>query len=136
MPEEIMVESWRVMTVSSAGLMRWKRLMSPLKRVLLLAQLHGLQALLLQRCLGGVRGCGLELALGRDAGPVDGLVGEDCGAHYAATGIRPCTRRRISAGCEERDSAVAIVILPALTSPASEESMVCIPCSPPVWIRE
>ena len=31
MPEEIMVDSWRVMTVSSAGLMRWKRLMSPLK---------------------------------------------------------------------------------------------------------
>ena len=48
----------------------------------------------------------------------------------------PCTRRRISAGCEERVSAVAIVILPARTRPASEESIVCMPSAPPVWISE
>ena len=49
---------------------------------------------------------------------------------------KPCTSRRISTGCEERDSAVAIVILPALTRPASEESMVCMPKRPPACIAE
>ena len=45
----------------------------------------------------GVLGRALDLALGRDAGAVDGLVGEDRGAHQAATSAvrasepMPCT---------------------------------------------
>ncbi len=71
MPEVIMVASWRVMTVSSAALMRWKRRDVGVERRLLLGDLHGLEAqggqLLLRVVLGG----GLQLTLGGDAGAVD-----------------------------------------------------------------
>ena len=84
MPEVIMVASWRVMTVSSAALTRPKE-RSALQDRLLLRELHDLQALRAQLLGDGVLGRALDLALGRDAGPVDGLVGPDRGAHQAAT---------------------------------------------------
>ena len=54
MPEVIMVASWRVMTVSSAALMRWKSVMSALSADFFSAELHDLQALGGQLLLDGV----------------------------------------------------------------------------------
>ena len=47
-----------------------------------------------------------------------------------------CTSLRISLGSEERLSATDIVIRFSRTRPASEASIVCMPCWPPVWISE
>ena len=46
------------------------------------------------------------------------------------------TSLRSSSGFEERVSAIAIVIWPARTRPASDVSIVCMPCAPPVWMSE
>ena len=75
----------------------------------------------------------------RQPGEVDGLERE--GRHQAATPSSTpsgpdSTSLRSSSGFDERVSAVAIVTRPARTSPASEVSMVCIPCAPPVWMSE
>src|SRR5262249_26879501 len=104
---------------------------------LLLGERDHAQALLAQRRGDGLLGDALDLAVGRDSRPVDRLVGPDRRAHAATgVGIMPCASRRISTGCEDRDSASAMVIRPSRTRPASEASIVCIPCSPPVWISE
>ena len=84
MPEVIMVASWRVMTVSSAALTRPKE-RSALRTDFFSLQLHDLQALGRSSSVTASLVGALDLALGRDAGPVDGLVGPDRGAHQAAT---------------------------------------------------
>ena len=137
MPEEIMVASWRVMTVSSWALTFLRpRESSMLEPGLLLVQVHDGQAARLQ--LGGdrVAGDARDLALLGRAGRVDGLEGVGGGRHQAATSDSDSMSLRISAGSEARLSAAAMVILPSRTRPASEASIVCMPCWPPVWISE
>ena len=46
------------------------------------------------------------------------------------------TSRRSSSGSAERVRAVAMSMVPARTRPARLASIVCMPCEPPVWIRE
>ena len=66
MPEVIMVASWRVMTVSSAALMRWKSVMSALSAPFFSRELHDLQALGGQLLLDRVLRCALS-------SPFDGI---------------------------------------------------------------
>ena len=138
-----MVASWRVMIVSSAALTRFgirrSSMFMPLffsssrmtwRPAVLELLHHGRLADAGDRCPPG--------AGRRRRRPCTLNVG--CGGHHAATGSGRSsafsTRRRSSAGWLERDSAVAIVMWPALTSPASEVSIVCMPCWAPVWISE
>ena len=138
-----MVASWRVMTVSSWRLHALRQ--EPelhLHAALLLVEPHDLEAAGAQLLHHGLLAGALDRALLGQTGAVDGLVCE-CrgrGSHYAATGIGRSsefsTRRRSSAGWPERVSAAAIVMWPSFTRPASEASIVCMPCWAPVWMSE
>ena len=140
MPDEIIVASCRVITVSSCALTRFgPSEMSILRPDFFSSMRHDAEAAALQLLGDRLARHAVEHArLGR-AGEVDGLERE--GAHYAAIPMSPpmrpdSTSLRSSSGFEDRVSAIAIVILPARTRPASEVSMVCMPCAPPVWMSE
>ena len=86
-----MVESWRVMIVSSAALTRFGRMLElHLHAGLLLVQAHDLEARGLELGHhGGLAGAGDHALLGQ-AGGVDAAVGElhAAGGHQAATAER------------------------------------------------
>ncbi len=130
MPELTIVESWRVMTVRSADLIRLTKSMLISLRRVLVGDVQDDQPALLELVGDRLLAVGLDLAGRLRAGEVHRL--EDVGRHRALA-TPPCpmppwpSRRRSSSGVEERDSARRWVILPARTRAASAASIVCMP---------
>ena len=147
MPEETIVASWRVSDRQVGRLDALEERDVDLLRAALVADVDDDEAARLELVGDRLLGRRLDLALRAGAGEVDRL--EDVGGHRASLPrpsrrrrrpARPCRRapssRRSSSGVDERDSASWRVIRPLRTSPASEASIVCIPCAPPVCSTE
>src|SRR5215217_5077663 len=109
-----------------------------LEPALALLERHDLQAALLELAGDGLLVGAGDLAGLRDPREVDRLERE--GGHQAALASSDSggisTSLMSSSGLEERDLATSIVILPLRTRPASEASIVCMPCDAPVWMSE
>ena len=139
-PAATIVASWRVMTVSSCGLMRRNRSnRSWFVRLVFSSTMSRTISPRLAQLIGdGLLGVRLELALRGNAREVDRLECErrPSGLRaYAAFTPRPISLRS-SSGVLERDSASSRVILPARTSWASDASIGSMPCAPPVCSTE
>ena len=142
MPDEIIVASWRDITVSSLALTRLgPRRSSIFRPDFFSSSAMTLRPLALSSEVTVFLSAPSIIALLRDSREVDRLECE--GGHQAAFAIMPAPSPggisislRSSSGLEERVTAISSVMRPARTRPASEASIVCIPCAAPVWISE
>ena len=144
MPEVTIVASWREATARSFGLTRAKSsTLSSFERYLC-AMSTTIRPRSLSCSATSCLDCASTSPRGRDAGEIHRLE-DECGhraaqspphAAICSAGDEPPSSRRSSSAECARDSASWRVIFPARTSWASEASIVCMPCAPPVWSTE
>ncbi len=135
MPDEIIVESWRVAIVRSADLMRRKLARMS---VALLGTSSSMSTTIrpLDRSCDATACLSLPSISPRVGTPArsSALKPKLAIGPYATRTVP--MRRRSSSGVDERCSASSRVILPWRTRSAIAASIVCMPCVLPVWSTE